>query len=278
MRSFFGYSSSSAVLLSVELARDRLAAGADRREQRNPRRLRARRRRRSRRGRSPPRRCAARSRARRQALELGPRRRAPSRAHASAVAGVDSGRCAIAAATCSIGGGSNRTCWQRERIVGSTSATRSVIRIRCTNGAGSSSVLSIRLAASSPSSSTRSITNTRRADSNGVLLAAATTGPSMSLTRISCAPLGDTQVRSGWDPDRARARALSGSVDPSLSSSAATARATERLPAPPGSVKQVRVRWPTAGCQRRAQQGPRVRMSVEFGQHRLSGSDGTRRS
>ena len=66
-------------------------------------------------------------------------------------------------------GASKRTTWQRERIVGSTSPSRSVIRIRCTNEAGSSSVFSIRLAASSPSSSARSITNTRRDDSNGVL-------------------------------------------------------------------------------------------------------------
>ena len=81
--------------------------------------------------------------------------------------------------------------------------------MRCTNAAGSSSVLSIRLAASSPSSSTRSITNTRRRDSNGVLLAAAITGPSMSETSISWAPLGTTQVRSGCAPDmHARAGAV----------------------------------------------------------------------
>ena len=43
----------------------------------------------------------------------------------------------------------------------------------------------MRLAASSPSSSARSITNTRRLDSNGVLLAAEITGSSMSETRIS---------------------------------------------------------------------------------------------
>ena len=57
--------------------------------------------------------------------------------------------------------------------------------MRCTNEAGSSRVLSIRLAASSPNSSARSMTNTRRLDSNGVLLAAEMTGPSISETSIS---------------------------------------------------------------------------------------------
>ncbi len=103
-----------------------------------------------------------------------------------------------------------------------------------TNEAGSSSVLSIRLAASSPISSARSITNTRRRDSNGVLAAAAITGSSMSETSISCAPLGTTQVRSGWVPCATRSRALPGSSAPSASSSAASARAAARLPAPPG--------------------------------------------
>src|SRR5438309_518184 len=55
----------------------------------------------------------------------------------------------------------------------------------------------------------------------------------MSDTRISWAPLGTTQVRSGCDPERALSRAPSGSGEPAVSSSAATARATERLPAPP---------------------------------------------
>ena len=65
-------------------------------------------------------------------------------------------------------GGSKRTAWQRDRIVGSTSCGRSVSSNRCANGGGSSSVLSIRLAALSFIVSTRSMTNTRRRDSNGV--------------------------------------------------------------------------------------------------------------
>src|ERR1700730_6249482 len=56
----------------------------------------------------------------------------------------------------------------------------------------------------------------------------------MSETRISCAPLGTTQVRSGCEPESALSLAPSGSGDPAVSSSAATARAAERLPAPPG--------------------------------------------
>ena len=131
-------------------------------------------------------------------------------------------------------GASNRTSWQRERIVGSTSASRSDSRIRCTNDAGSSSVFSIRLAASSPNSSTRSITNTRHAASKGVLLAADMTGPAMSLTSISWAPLGATHVRSGCAPEATLARALAGSGEPAASSSPAIARAADRLPAPPG--------------------------------------------
>ena len=56
----------------------------------------------------------------------------------------------------------------------------------------------------------------------------------MSLTRISCAPLGATQVRSGCAPEATLARALAGSGEPAASSSAAIARAADRLPAPPG--------------------------------------------
>ena len=65
-----------------------------------------------------------------------------------------------------------------------TRLSRSVSRIRWTNGAGSSSVFSSRLATVSFISSTRSSTNTRRLDSNGVRDAAATTGPSTSAARI----------------------------------------------------------------------------------------------
>src|SRR3954454_15756050 len=55
--------------------------------------------------------------------------------------------------------------------------------------------------------STRSSTNTRRRDSNGVCVAAATTGSSMSSTRITWTPLGWTQVRSGCAPCITRRRA-----------------------------------------------------------------------
>ena len=57
----------------------------------------------------------------------------------------------------------------------------------------------------------------------------------MSPTRISCAPLGATQVRSGCAPDARRAaRRRPGSATPVASSSAANARAAARLPAPRG--------------------------------------------
>ena len=186
----------------------------------------------------------------REELAAGPQRRpsstassrarsaspSDSRAHASAVSRRLRAR-RSSAATLSTAGASNRTSWQRERIVGSTSPSRSVSRIRCTNDGGSSSVFSIRLAASSPSSSARSITNTRRADSNGVLLAADTTGPSMSLTRISCAPLG----RPRSDPGATRtARAL--------------ARCPDRASPPPAAGRDLARRRPLAGAARTVEQ------------------------
>ena len=103
---------------------------------------------------------------------------------------------------------------------------------------GSSSVLSIRLAAWSFIVSARSMTNTRRCASNGVRVAAATTGSSMSETSISAAPLGATQVRSGCAPERTRAAAPAGSAAPSASSAAASSRATSRLPLPAGPWKR----------------------------------------
>ena len=138
----------------------------------------------------------------------------------------------------SAGNGSKRTSWQREITVGITCARASVSRIRWTNAAGSSSVFSSRLATSSFIVSTRSSTNTRRLDSKGVRVAAATTGSSTSSVRITCAPVGRTQVRSGCAPDIARWRALSGSGEPAASSSAANARAAVRLPTPPGPWKR----------------------------------------
>ena len=92
---------------------------------------------------------------------------------------------AAGAAISSALGASKRTCWQREAIVGRISPGRSVSSTRCAKAAGSSSVLSIRLAAWSFIVSARSMTNTRRRASNGVRVAAATTGSSMSETSIS---------------------------------------------------------------------------------------------
>ena len=118
--------------------------------------------------------------------------------------------------------------------MGSTSPGRSLSRIRCANGGGSSSVLSILFAACSIIVSARSITNTRRLASKGVWAAAATTAESMSPTSSSCAPEGVTQVRSGCEPRSTRPRTPSGSAAPSASSAAAKARAAVRLPAPAG--------------------------------------------
>ncbi len=82
------------------------------------------------------------------------------------------------------------------------------------------------------------MTNTRRRASKGVLVAAATTGSSMSLTSISAAPLGATHVRSGCTSWATRSATFAGSGAPSLSSAAANARATSRLPAPAGPWKR----------------------------------------
>jgi hypothetical protein len=94
------------------------------------------------------------------------------------------------------------------------------------------------LATSSFIVSARSSTKTRRELSNGVRPAADTTASSTSLTRITCAPVGLTQVRSGCVPASTRVRAASGSDSPSASSSAASARAAVRLPVPGGPWKR----------------------------------------
>ena len=151
-------------------------------------------------------------------------------------------------------------------------ASRSVSRIRCTNEAGSSSVLNIRLAASSPSSSTRSITNTRRADSNGVRLAAATTGSSMSLTRISWAPLGTTHVRSGCDARSARRTRAVGIREPPAQQLGRHRSRRGALAGAAGPVEQVRVRSRRPSSAPGASDGAGVRMSVELGQHRFDAS------
>ncbi len=95
-----------------------------------------------------------------------------ARARARSLGRRTCSRCAIRSG----GSASKRTCWQREATVASTSSRRSVSSSRCTNDGGSSSVLSIRLAAWSFIACTPSSTNTRRAASNGVRVAAATTG------------------------------------------------------------------------------------------------------
>ena len=92
----------------------------------------------------------------------------------------------------------------------------------------------MRLADWSFIASTDSITNTRRADSKGVRVAAATTGSSMSATSISEAPEGDTQVRSGWASRATRSATVAGLRAPPPSRLTASARAAARLPVPGG--------------------------------------------
>ena len=161
------------------------------------------------------------------------------------------------------GSGSKRTCWQREAIVAITSSRRSVSSSRCTNAGGSSSVFSMRLAAWSFIVSTASITNTRREDSNGVRVAAATTGSSMSATSISAAPEGVTQVRSGCEPRATRSATRSGSCAPSASSAAANARAIARLPVPAGPWNRYACEGSPRGGSPPAEHRPRVRVRVD---------------
>ena len=82
------------------------------------------------------------------------------------------------------------------------------------------------------------MTKTRRRASNGVRVAAATTGSSTSPTRIPAALAGATQVRSGCTPCSTRVRALPGSGAPSESSAAAKARAAAAFPLPAGPWKR----------------------------------------
>jgi hypothetical protein len=114
--------------------------------------------------------------------------------------------------------------------------------------------LSIRLAAWSLSESACSMTKTRREDSNGVCVAAATTASSMSPTSRPADEVGAIQVRSGCAPERTRAAAPSGSREPSESSAAANSRATSSLPLPAGPANEVGVR----GVAREDRAGVRV--------------------
>src|SRR4051794_24203906 len=157
-----------------------------------------------------------------------------SRAAASAVSGGTPWRVCSRWLSSAGVAASKRTSWQREAVVGRMLPGRFVSSTRCANGGGSSSVLSSLLAAWSFMVSAPSMTKTRRRASNGVRVAAPMTGSSMSPTSISAAPLGRTQVRSGWTPSTARRLASEGSPAPSARGSAAKARAASRLPAPAG--------------------------------------------
>ena len=121
----------------------------------------------------------------------------------------------------------------------------------------------MRLAAWSFIVSAASITNTRRADSNGVRVAAATTGSSMSPTSISAAPDGVTHVRSGWqsarDPLRDRVRSAR-----AVGQQRRRERARDRpLARARRAVEQVRVRRPAPRRQRRLEHRARVRVRVD---------------
>ena len=232
-------------------------------EQRDPRAAR-RSRPRARRARTPPPRSRSarppRSRAARARRRVAQRQpRAGPRALGSL--GIARPRAARARSR-SRGSGSKRTCWQREAIVASTSSRRSLSSIRCTNAGGSSSVFSSRLAAWSFIVSTASITNTRRAASNGVRVAAATTGSSMSLTSISAAPLGrhpgEVRVRPARDP---LARPRAGSRRRRRPAAPPRTRArSARLPAPGGTVEAGRRARACPRPQRRPEHRPCVRM------------------
>ena len=156
--------------------------------------------------------------------------------------------------------------------MGSTSSRCSASRIRWANGGGSSSVLSKRLAAWSFMLPAASITNTRRLDSNGVCAAAATTGSSMSLTSTSLAPLGVTQVRSGWASRRTRASTVCGLLR-AVGKQGRRERARDRaLAGARRAVEEVGVRRAAGRGQRRQQHGACVRMRLDPGEHPLDGN------
>ena len=140
-------------------------------------------------------------------------------------------------------------------------------RIRCANGGGSSSVLSIRLADWSFIVSARSMTNTRRRDSNGVRVAAATTGSSMSETSISRRAAGrhpgEVGVGAGHARARRRACRVGGAVGQQRGGQLAgdLALAAARRP-----VEQVGVVGVAVGRQRRGQHGAGVGVVLEAGQ------------
>ena len=150
--------------------------------------------------------------------------------------------------------------------MGSTCPSASVNRMRCTNRAGSSRVLSRRLATSSFIVSTRSSTNTRRDASNGVREDAATTGSATSSVRITCAPVGRTQVRSGCEPAPTRRRTPIG-VGLALGQQLGReGPGRGALADAGGSVEEIRVRGPA--LQRGRKRHPRLRLVLGAGQRR----------
>ena len=89
----------------------------------------------------------------------------------------------------------------------------------------------------------------------------------MSPTRISCAPLGATQVRSGCAPDIARLRELVG-IRRVLRQQLGGHRPGDRaLACPAGAVKQIRVRGLAARRERGAEHRPGVWMAFQFREH-----------
>ena len=109
------------------------------------------------------------------------------------------------------------------------------------------------------------MTNTRRAASNGVRVAAATTGSSTSADEDPGGARGRDPGEVRVDAVLARARArCRGRRAPSASSAAANARAAAALPLPAGAVEEVGVRGarPPAAA-RRAEDGAGVGMALE---------------
>ena len=131
-----------------------------------------------------------------------------------------------------------RTGRQRDGIVSSKRPGAELTSTKCANDPGSSSVFSNEFCDSSFMRSASTITNTRRLDSNGRRAAWRTMRVRTSSTRISCAPRGSIQVRSGCTPDMTRRSASAGSSAPAAISAAANARAARRLPLPAGPWKR----------------------------------------
>ena len=100
--------------------------------------------------------------------------------------------------------------------------------------------------------------------SNGVRVAALTTGPSTSSTRITCAPLGRTQVRSGCVPDATRWRTDSGSSEPSGEQLGREGARRGALAGAGGAVEEVGVRG--RARERGGEHHPRLRVVLGAGE------------